>query len=57
MLVGTVTIIIAVVIYYFPSVSFWLLLLILAIWTLGSGLFLIFGRGDKLQFDAGIFSR
>ena len=53
MLVGTVTIIIAVVIYYFPSVSFWLLLLILAIWTLGSGLFLIFGRGDKLQFDAG----
>ena len=52
-LIGVITTIMAVVIYYYPSIASWVLLLALAVWTLGSGLFLIFGRGDKLLFDTG----
>ena len=52
-LIGVIAIILAVVIYYYPSIASWVLLLALAVWTLGSGLFLIFGRGDKLLFDTG----
>ncbi|MGD1060014.1 MAG: hypothetical protein ABR879_00965 [Methanomassiliicoccales archaeon] len=51
--IGVIAIIIAAVIYFVPVIAFWILLLTLAVWTLGSGLFLILGRGDKLQFDAG----
>jgi uncharacterized membrane protein HdeD (DUF308 family) len=52
-LIGVITTIMAVVIFYYPSIASWVLLLALAVWTLGSGLFLIFGRGDKLLFDTG----
>jgi len=52
-LIGVIAIIMAVVIFYYPSIASWVLLLALAVWTLGSGLFLIFGRGDKLLFDTG----
>ncbi len=52
-LIGAIAMIMAVVIYYYPSIASWVLLLALAAWTLGSGLFLIFGRGDKLLFDTG----
>jgi uncharacterized membrane protein HdeD (DUF308 family) len=52
-LIGVITTIMALVIYYYPSIASWVLLLALAVWTLGSGLFLIFGRGDKLLFDTG----
>jgi len=51
--IGVIAIAMAAVIYYVPLIAFWVLLLTLAIWTLGSGLFLILGRGEKLQFDAG----
>lgn len=52
-LIGVIAIALAVVIYYYPSAAFKLLLLILAIWLLASAVFLIFGRGDKLLFDSG----
>ena len=50
---GSAAVIVSVVIYLLPGITFWILLLAMAIWTLGSGLFLIFGRGDKLLFNAG----
>jgi uncharacterized membrane protein HdeD (DUF308 family) len=51
--IGAIAIIMAAVIYFVPVIAFWILLLTLAVWTLGSGLFLILGSGEKLQFDAG----
>ncbi|MDD1769780.1 MAG: hypothetical protein LUO79_01720 [Methanomassiliicoccales archaeon] len=51
--IGLIMIIMAAIIYFNPLIAFWILLLTLAIWTLGSGLFLILGRGEKIQFDAG----
>jgi uncharacterized membrane protein HdeD (DUF308 family) len=51
--IGVIAVIMAVVVYYYPSIASWVLLLALAFWTLGSGLFLIFGRGDKLLFHTG----
>jgi uncharacterized membrane protein HdeD (DUF308 family) len=52
LLIGAIEISMAAVIYFDPGIAFWLLLLTLALWTLGSGFFLIFGQGDKLLFDA-----
>jgi uncharacterized membrane protein HdeD (DUF308 family) len=53
MLAGSAAIVMSVVIYFLPGIAFWMLLLVMSIWTLGSGLFLVFGRGDKLLFDPG----
>jgi uncharacterized membrane protein HdeD (DUF308 family) len=44
---------VSVAIFVEPGIAFWLLLLVMAIWTMGSGVFLVFGRGDKLQFNSG----
>jgi uncharacterized membrane protein HdeD (DUF308 family) len=52
-LLGVGAIVMAIVIYYYPTAAFKWLLLLLALWTLASGIFLIFGRGDKLLFDSG----
>jgi uncharacterized membrane protein HdeD (DUF308 family) len=52
-LIGVVAIAFGVVIYYYPSAAFKLLMVVLALWLLASGIFLIFGRGDKLLFDSG----
>jgi uncharacterized membrane protein HdeD (DUF308 family) len=53
LLIGVVAIALAIFFYYYPSAAFKSLLLILAFWLLASGIFLIFGRGDKLLFDSG----
>lgn len=50
---GVAAVILSVTTFILPGIAFWLLLLVMAVWTLGSGLFLIFGRGDKLQFSTG----
>lgn len=52
-LIGMVAIAIAIIIFYHPTAAFIWLLFVLAFWTLASGIFLIFGRGDKLLFDEG----
>jgi len=52
-LIGAVAIVLAIVIYYSPLFEIVWLLFILALWLLASGIFLIFGRGDKLLFDSG----
>jgi uncharacterized membrane protein HdeD (DUF308 family) len=49
--IGIAAFVLAIVIYYVPSVALGLLVFAMMVWTLGSGLFLIFGRGDKLLFD------
>ena len=50
---GLAAMIMSVAIFFVPGIAFWLLLLVLATWTLGSGIFLVFGRGDKLLFNSG----
>jgi uncharacterized membrane protein HdeD (DUF308 family) len=52
-LIGAAAITFSVVIFSYPTTAFKWLLLFLAIWLLASGIFLIFGRGDKLLFDSG----
>jgi uncharacterized membrane protein HdeD (DUF308 family) len=52
-LIGVVAISFGVVVYYYPSEAFKLLMVVLTLWLLASGIFLIFGRGDKLLFDSG----
>jgi uncharacterized membrane protein HdeD (DUF308 family) len=51
--IGILAIVGAVIIIYFPRLAITLLVLTLIVWTLGSGLFLLFGRGDKMLFDQG----
>lgn len=42
-----------VVFLFLPKLSLFFLVYGLTLWLLGSGVFLVFGRGDKLQFDQG----
>jgi uncharacterized membrane protein HdeD (DUF308 family) len=52
-IIGILAIIGAVIAISFPRFTIALLVLTLIVWTLGSGLFLLFGRGDKMLFDQG----
>jgi uncharacterized membrane protein HdeD (DUF308 family) len=52
-IIGALAIVGALFVLAFPSFVIFLLVLTLIVWTLGSGLFLLFGRGDKLLFDQG----
>jgi uncharacterized membrane protein HdeD (DUF308 family) len=42
-----------IVIIYYPKFALALLVFAMVVWTLASGIFLVFGRGDKLLFDQG----
>jgi len=53
LLAGLAAMVLSFAIFLVPGIAFWLLLLVMAVWTMGSGIFLIFGRGDKLQFNTG----
>jgi len=50
---GIIALAMAVVVFYYPNVALGVLLMALTLWLLGSGLFLIFGHGDKLLFPRG----
>jgi uncharacterized membrane protein HdeD (DUF308 family) len=49
--VGIVAFLMGILILLYPGLALFFLILALVIWTFASGLFLLFGRGDKLLFD------
>jgi uncharacterized membrane protein HdeD (DUF308 family) len=50
---GAVALMFAAIVFVYPEFALSMLFLVLTIWTLGSALFLMFGRGEKLLFPRG----